>query len=65
MEKIILGRDFSIEIHVIPLNYGFEPMDEGTVIRTATCVTNLDKIMTLGEEFLKKLPESDNHTNWY
>lgn len=64
MEKVILGRDFIVEVHIIPLSMGFEPMDEAVIIRSATCITNLDQVMTLGEEFLNKLPESDNHTNW-
>ena len=64
MEKLVIGRDFEVEVHIVPLNYGFEPVHEATIIRSATCVSDLDQLMTLGAKFLSELPESDNPTTW-
>ena len=63
-KKIILGRDFEVEVIITPLDHGFEPVDEAMIIRSSTCVTNLDEIMTRGAAFLMGLPNSDNHTSW-
>lgn len=56
--------DYEIEVHIIPLNYGFERDEEKTIIRSATCVSNLDDLMFQGEKFLDSLPETDNPTTW-
>jgi hypothetical protein len=56
--------DYKVEIWLIPLDHGFEAREEKAILRSATCVSDLDTIMTSGQEFLEKLPDSDNHTTW-
>ena len=57
-------NDFEIEICIIPIDMGFEAHPEKMISRSVTTVSNLDEIFTLSEEFVKKLPESDNDTGW-
>ena len=56
--------DYKVEVWLVPLDHGFEEVQEKALIRSATCVSNLDTIMTAGQEFLEKLPSADNHTTW-
>lgn len=56
--------DYKVEIWLIPMDHGFEPIEEKAILRSATCLTNLDNLMTVGQQFLERLPEADNHTTW-
>lgn len=56
--------DYEIEVWIVPLDDDFEPITEKALIRSATCNTNLDELMSRGQKFLMDLPEADNHTTW-
>ena len=56
--------DYKIEVWIVPMDNGFEPKDEKAILRSATCVSNLDDLMYAGQKFLEALPESDNPTTW-
>ena len=57
-------NDFEVEVCIVPLDTGFEPVPEKMIIRSVTTVSSLDEIFTLGEGFLRSLPEFDNDTGW-
>lgn len=56
--------DYKVEIWLVPMDHGFEPREENAILRSATCVSNLDDLMAAGQEFLEGLPDADNHTTW-
>jgi hypothetical protein len=56
--------DWEIEIHIVPLDNGFEAHPEKAIVRSVTCVSDLDNLMHQGQKFLNSLPEADNHTSW-
>jgi hypothetical protein len=56
--------DYKVEIWLVPMNHGFEPQEEKAILRSATCVSDLDHLMTVGQGFLEELPAADNHTTW-
>ncbi|MHA1839439.1 MAG: hypothetical protein ACTSYO_05735 [Candidatus Ranarchaeia archaeon] len=46
------------------MNADFEEVQERALIKSVTCVSDLDGIMHAGQVFLEKLPDAENHTTW-